>query len=153
MSGLKHLFTDLREINYGFVSFGDASKVEVKGKGEISFSKIEGRQRKIEDIYFVRDLKNNILSRGQLFEKGYSIFMENKVMFLKDENGGTIYCSNRNVPKLEFQTKLEEHAGDMYASEDTGQSNLVAQETWTPTLRWSKRDVKQRDSSWNSLDF
>ena len=91
MSGLKHLFTDLREINYGFVSFGDASKVEVKGKGEISFSKIEGRQRKIEDIYFVRDLKNNILSRGQLFEKGYSIFMENKVMFLKDENGGTIY--------------------------------------------------------------
>ncbi|XP_074323109.1 uncharacterized protein LOC141660046 [Apium graveolens] len=33
MTGLKHLFTYLRDVNSGFVSFGDASKVEVKGKG------------------------------------------------------------------------------------------------------------------------
>ena len=38
----------------------------------------------------------------------------------------------------------------MYASKDGGQSNLVAEETWTPTLWWSKRDVKQKNGSLNS---
>ena len=121
MSELKHLLTDLREINSGFVSFGDASKVEVKGKGEISFSRKEGRQGKIEDVYFVPDLKNNILSLGQLLEKGYSIFMEKKIMFLKDKNGSTIAqiemsqnrmfkLNLRNIQETCIQVKIHDKA-------------------------------------------
>ena len=71
MSGLKHLFTDLKEVDSGFVSFGDASKIEVKGKGEVCFSSKDDRQGKIEDVYYVPDMKNNILSLGQLVEIGY----------------------------------------------------------------------------------
>ena len=87
MSGLKHLFTDLKEIDSGFVSFGDSSKIEVKGKGEICFSQKDGKQGRIEDVYYVPNMKNNILSLGQLVKKGYSIFMEEKAMFLKDKSG------------------------------------------------------------------
>ena len=67
--------------------FGDSSKIEVKGKGEIFFSQKDGKQGRIEDVYYVLDMKNNILSLGQLVKKGYSIFMEEKAMFLKDKSG------------------------------------------------------------------
>jgi hypothetical protein len=36
MSGHKNLFVEMKEIA-GTVSFGDASKVEVKGKGKVKF--------------------------------------------------------------------------------------------------------------------
>ncbi|XP_074328114.1 uncharacterized protein LOC141666026 [Apium graveolens] len=88
MSGLKHLFTDLKEMDSRFVSFGDLSKIEVKGKGDICFCQMDGRQGKIEDVYYVPNMKNNILSLGQLLEKGYSIFMEGKAMILKEKMAG-----------------------------------------------------------------
>jgi hypothetical protein len=36
MTGHKHLFAEMTELE-GSVSFGDASKVEVKGKGNVKF--------------------------------------------------------------------------------------------------------------------
>lgn len=41
----------------------------------------------MEDVYFVPDLKNNILSIGQLFEKGCSVIMKDWMLYLKDKNG------------------------------------------------------------------
>ncbi|XP_074342990.1 uncharacterized protein LOC141680755 [Apium graveolens] len=73
MSGLKHLFSDLEEINSGVVSFGDSSRIEVKGKGKIHFTRKDGKPGSIEDVYYVPDMKNNILSLGQLLEKGYLV--------------------------------------------------------------------------------
>ncbi|KAJ1434907.1 Zinc finger, CCHC-type [Sesbania bispinosa] len=58
------------------VSFGDASKVAVKGRGTIWYQQRNGRIGEIRDIYYVPDLKSNILSMGQLMEKGYSILMK-----------------------------------------------------------------------------
>jgi len=41
----------------------------------------------MEDFYYVPDLKNNILNIGRLREKGYSIFMKDKMLHLKDKSG------------------------------------------------------------------
>jgi len=41
----------------------------------------------MEDVYYVPDLKNNILSMGLLLEKSYSIFMKDRILHLKDKNG------------------------------------------------------------------
>jgi GAG-pre-integrase domain len=38
-------------------------------------------------VYYVPDLKTNILSMGQLMEKGYSILMKDRVLHLKDKQG------------------------------------------------------------------
>jgi len=38
-------------------------------------------------IMYVPDLKSNILNIGQLLEKGYSVFMKDRVLHLEDENG------------------------------------------------------------------
>ena len=121
MNGLKHLFTDLKEINSGVVSCGDSSKIEVKRKGEICYTRKNGKQGSIEDVYYVPDMKNNILSLGQLLEKGYSIFKEDKFMFLKDKYGRTIakteMSKNRmfklnlkNIQEICLQAKSEDKA-------------------------------------------
>ena len=39
----------------------------------------------IQDVYYVPDLKTNILSMGQLIEKGYSIFLKDRLLHLKDK--------------------------------------------------------------------
>jgi len=37
-------------------------------------------------VYYVPDLKSNILSMGQLMEKGYSVLMKDRVLYLKDKS-------------------------------------------------------------------
>lgn len=85
MCGHKHLFVEMQEIEVGHVSFGDASKIQVKGQGTISYLQKNGLKGLIENVYYVPDLKSNILSMGQLMEKGYSVFMKNRVLQLKDK--------------------------------------------------------------------
>ena len=39
----------------------------------------------ISNIYYIPDLKINILSMGQLTEKGYSIFLKDRLLHLKNK--------------------------------------------------------------------
>ncbi|KAI5427463.1 hypothetical protein KIW84_032754 [Lathyrus oleraceus] len=90
MCGHKHLFKEMRKIEYGNVSFGDASKVKVEGKGTIHYLQKDGLIGSIQDVYYVPNLKTNILSLGQLTEKGYSILMKERILHLKDKLGHLI---------------------------------------------------------------
>ena len=47
-----------------------------KGRSTIHFLQKDGVMGSIQDVYYVPDLKTNILSMGQLTEKGYSILKE-----------------------------------------------------------------------------
>jgi GAG-pre-integrase domain len=84
MSGHKNLFIEMEEIAET-VTFGDASKVEVKGKGKIKFIQKNQGIGMIEDVYFIPEMKSNILSIGQLMEKGYKIFLNERSMNLGDK--------------------------------------------------------------------
>lgn len=84
MSGNEYLFHDLIDVQDGLVSFGDASKVAVKGKLTVCFLSKDGFEGKIENVYFVLDLKSNFLSLGQLMEKGYTVLMKGRVLHLND---------------------------------------------------------------------
>ncbi|KAI5412204.1 hypothetical protein KIW84_057036 [Lathyrus oleraceus] len=64
MCGHKHLFKEMRKIEDGNVSFGDASKVKVEGKGTIRYLQKDGLIGSIQDVYYVPNLKTNILSSG-----------------------------------------------------------------------------------------
>ncbi|KAJ1400578.1 Zinc finger, CCHC-type [Sesbania bispinosa] len=90
MCGDERLFKILSKVESGSVSFGDASKVVVKGRGTIWYQQRNGRIEEIRDIYYVPDLKSNILSMGQLMEKGYSFRMKDRELQLKDKLGRLI---------------------------------------------------------------
>jgi GAG-pre-integrase domain len=89
MCGHKYLFVEMQEIKDGQVSSDDASKIGVKGRVKIHFLH-NGKESAIENMYYVPDMKSNIMSMGQLMEKGYSVFMKDRMTHLKDKRGRSI---------------------------------------------------------------
>lgn len=70
MCGRKEYFVNLKEETGGSVSLGDGSKLQVAGRGQIQIYQKDGQVRYISDVYYIPSMKNNILSLGQLLEKG-----------------------------------------------------------------------------------
>jgi hypothetical protein len=104
MSRHKNLFVLMEEIA-GTVSFGDASKVEVKDKGKVKFIQKNGSTGIIEDVYFIFEMNSNILSIGQLMEKGYKIFSNVRSLNLEDKTGRMV-VSVEIVPNKMFKLDL-----------------------------------------------
>ncbi|CAH9057264.1 unnamed protein product [Cuscuta europaea] len=90
MSGYKHLFTELKEAEGGNVSFGDTSKVVIKGRGKVKFLQKNGQEGTIENVLYVPSMKTNIISMGQLMEKGYSADLSGRYLHLKDRRGRAV---------------------------------------------------------------
>jgi hypothetical protein len=64
MCGYKYMFTKLKEITYGHVSFSDASKVRVECEDNILIKLKDRTQNFILSVYYVLKMKSNILSLG-----------------------------------------------------------------------------------------
>jgi len=111
MSGHKHLFLDIQDIEDGNVSFGDSTKVSIKGCRKICFSQKDGKEGTMGDVYYVPDLKNNILSMGQLLEKGYLVLMKDRILHLKDKNErvlANVGMAKNQMFKLNLKSTLPE---------------------------------------------
>ena len=85
--GKKHLFVKFEELNGGNITFGDSSKVQIKGKGTILIRLKDGSHQLISNVLYVPKMKSNILSLGQLLENNYDIHLKDKKLFMRDENG------------------------------------------------------------------
>jgi len=97
MCGNKHLFIDIQETKDVHVSFRYSTKHK------------DGKEGTMEDIYYVPDLENNILSIGRLFEKRCSIFVKDWILYLKDENGRVLAhmeMTKNRMFKINLKTKV-----------------------------------------------
>ncbi|KAK9698048.1 hypothetical protein RND81_08G079000 [Saponaria officinalis] len=91
MTGNKELFSYLDESVQGEVSFGNKSKVQVKGKGNINIQSKNGTNVTIADVYYVPWIFRNLFSLGQLTEKWHKINIQNKVCEIKGKNNKLIF--------------------------------------------------------------
>jgi len=64
MTGDQQYFTSIDHSITGKVRFGDDSRIDITGKGSILFIDRNGEQRKMSDVYYIPDLKSNIISLG-----------------------------------------------------------------------------------------
>ena len=62
MSGNGSMFMELNEFVNDNIAFGDDSQVPVKGKGNIFFHAKDGSHQLISNVYYVPNMKSNILS-------------------------------------------------------------------------------------------
>ena len=84
------------------VKFGDESTISVMGKGRVTLQTKGNSTHSISNVFFVPDLKTNLLSVGQLQEKGYEISIKNGVCRIQDDKLGLIaqveMTTNRMFP-------------------------------------------------------
>jgi hypothetical protein len=93
MTGCRTALTHLNENVRGTVRFGDGSSVEIHGLGSMV---IQGRQQEhkvLTDIYYIPKLKSNIVSLGQLEEKGFEVSLKNGRCSVLDQGGQTLLIS------------------------------------------------------------
>jgi hypothetical protein len=77
MTGDKEKFNELDLNITGKVRFGDGSAVSIVGKGSVLFqSRNSSDQWLVHDVYYIPQLKTNMLSLGQLTETGYRINLD-----------------------------------------------------------------------------
>ncbi|GKA65283.1 zinc finger, CCHC-type containing protein [Tanacetum coccineum] len=84
MTGIREHFKELDEKVSGKVRFGDGSYIEIKGKGSILIECDDEKQRIISHVYYIPDLKSNLLSLGQFTEIGCKVVMEDDELQLYD---------------------------------------------------------------------
>nr|GEZ36040.1 zinc finger, CCHC-type [Tanacetum cinerariifolium] len=86
MTGTKSHFKDIDESVSGRVSFGDGSYVQIKVRGSVLLGCRNQEQKIVSDVYYIANLKSNILSLGQLTEIG-GVDNENDTLVNTDING------------------------------------------------------------------
>lgn len=120
MTGDKSKFLTLNEFDGGVVRFGSDSPYMVKGKGSIS---LNGKNNN-DDVFWVDDLKHNLLSVGQLNDKGY----------LLEFNGGICRILGGNSELIATRKKTR---GNLFHLNVNINSCLVAKmdDSWL----WHKR--------------
>ena len=74
MCGKKEMFSNLDESFHASVRFGNNEKVLVLGKEKIIIILQYGSSNFIYDVFYVPSLYPNLLSLGQLSEKGYDLY-------------------------------------------------------------------------------
>ena len=78
MCANKEWFSDLDKEFQHSVKLGNNSKMAVLGKGNIRLQ-IAGVTQVIIDVFYILELKNNLLSVGQLQERGVAILIQHGV--------------------------------------------------------------------------
>ena len=91
MTGNKNSFVQLDEKIKSSITFGDGRTQEVAGKGTIAVKSKNGLTKYIQDVLYVPGLAQNLLSVGQLLQKGYMVnFDENKCLIMAKTEGHLI---------------------------------------------------------------
>nr|GEZ94468.1 zinc finger, CCHC-type [Tanacetum cinerariifolium] len=84
MTRIREHFKELDEKVSGKVRFEDGSYIKIKGKGSILIGCDDEKQRIISHVYYIPDLKSNLLSLGQFTEIGCKVVMEDDELRLYD---------------------------------------------------------------------
>lgn len=112
MIGNRELFSNLDDSVEFEIKLENDTVVFVMGKGVINVLTKNGKKRFIPDVYYVPGLKHNLMSVGQLIEKGYRVLFKNDVCTILDRNP-----SDRLIAKVQM-TKNKMFPLQMYGIEE-----------------------------------
>ena len=86
MTNDQALFTEIDKTLISKVKIGNGEFISVKGKGTVAIESLTGLKH-ITNVLYVPDIDQNLLSVGQLVEKGFKVIFEDKWYLIKDARG------------------------------------------------------------------
>ncbi|KAG6489641.1 hypothetical protein ZIOFF_050917 [Zingiber officinale] len=108
LKDLKEWFSDLDEEFRTSVKLGNNSTMTVMGKGNIRLQ-IVGATQVITDVFYIPELKNNLLSIGQLQEKGVSILIQHGICKIYHPEKGLIMQTAMSANRIFMASPTELH--------------------------------------------
>ena len=99
MCGEQGMFTDLDETFQHSVKLGNNSKMSVTGKGSVKLI-FNGKNHIVNEVYFVPELNNNLLSVGQLQENGLAILFKGGTCKIYHPERGLIAESKISINRM-----------------------------------------------------
>ncbi|XP_014515563.1 uncharacterized protein LOC106773379 [Vigna radiata var. radiata] len=85
MTGNKKWLIDLDTSVKSVVRFADDSVVQAEGSGKVLITRKNGKPVYMHNVLYVPMMKSNLLSLGQLLEKGYSMQLQKRNIEVYDE--------------------------------------------------------------------
>ncbi|XP_050876427.1 uncharacterized protein LOC127080138 [Lathyrus oleraceus] len=106
MTGRKDWFVQINQAAKSKVKFTDDTILSVEGVGDVLIGKRNGGHSRIKDVLYIPGIKCNLLSIGQLLERGYKIRFEDKILRVLDSNGVLILKAPMAANRT-FKVKLK----------------------------------------------
>ncbi|XP_050888925.1 uncharacterized protein LOC127094097 [Lathyrus oleraceus] len=110
MTGRKDWFVQINQAAKSKVKFADDTTLSAEGVGDVLIGKRNGGHSRIKHVLYIPGIKCNLLSIGQLLERGYKIRLEDKILRVLDSNGvlilKTLMAANRT---FKVELKVMEH--------------------------------------------
>jgi hypothetical protein len=101
MVGNLELFSSLDKSVQTKVTLGTYSQVTVLGKGSFNILTKQGEEKGMPNEYYVVGLKHNLMSRGQLLQKEYIIYMEYNHCVILDS-----YPKNQLIVRIQMTSNI-----------------------------------------------
>ncbi|KAG6469463.1 hypothetical protein ZIOFF_074180 [Zingiber officinale] len=79
-------FVNLDRSFYAKVKIGNGDYIDVEGRGDVVVDGLKGRKL-ISDVLYVPKIDQNLLSVGQLVQKGYKVMLEEGLCLIADSSG------------------------------------------------------------------
>jgi hypothetical protein len=99
MCGYRGMFSYLDDNFQHSVKLGNNSRMAVVGKGRVKLL-INGVKHVVNDVYYVPELKNNLLSIGQLQERGLTILIKNGICKIYHPEKGLIIQTQMSANRM-----------------------------------------------------
>lgn len=80
--------------------FGDGSTVKIEGKGKIMLMCKNGEERALHDVYYIPNLRNNIISLGQMSEEGNRLVLRGEFFWIFDSREKLLMKVRRSPNRL-----------------------------------------------------
>ncbi|KAL8124006.1 hypothetical protein AgCh_011855 [Apium graveolens] len=111
MTCFKEKFARLDENVTGQVHFRDGTTVKIEEKETVIMMCKNGEERLLHDVYYIPNLRNNIVSLGQMSEDGNEVVLRGEYLWVRDKDDQLLMKVKRlpnHLYKIVIETKIQE---------------------------------------------
>ncbi|WJX60656.1 hypothetical protein P8452_45840 [Trifolium repens] len=106
MTGNRNILTDFDNCLNTKIKLANSKSIDAKGIGNVVIQRKNGRKSVIEKVLYVPGMQCNLMSVGQLLDKGFKVVLEDGTLKLFDSKQNLILKSNQSKNRT-FKTQLK----------------------------------------------